>query len=269
MRETTFTLMQSTSLRWVHFIVKKQISERFMRTLYDLAITTDAGEMDHLWSRCWERWKLIVDALDLKTNFLINFSGVYNGWSDLGCRHINWQDPAGVYQTNYEVLSVNILLKDGGIVFTDGVDEETGERLNFEGKYSFCAHLITNNATQVKQEIQKALTGPLGLMTMCRVKYSIEPCGQLLCEEDHPVHKKMMREFVSQGILTEKQLTKPESPIYNDDGHPMNRSNRERSFYCADCMTINDGYGTRQSSANGIIADRFWLTTRQHKCTTL
>ena len=285
MRETTFILMQSTSLRWVRFIVKKQISERFMRTLYDLAITTDADEMDHLWSRCWERWKLIVDALDLKTNFLINFSGVYNGWSDLGCRHINWQDPAGVYQTNYEVLSVNILLKDGGIVFTDGVDEETGERLNFEGKYSFCAHLITNSATQVKQEIQKALTGPLGLMTMCRVKYSIEPCGQLLCEEeeDHPIYKTMVREFVSQGILTEKQLAKRETSIYNDDGELVKPSNREKSFYCTDCMSVHDGYGTRQSSANGIIvawsdnvgsvlptpADivlgkRFWFGNRQH-----
>ena len=76
-----------------------------------------------------------------------------------------------------------------------------------------------------------------------------------------------MREFVSQGILTEKQLTKPESPIYNDDGHLMNQSNRERSFYCTDCMTINDGYEyeTRQSSAYGIIAThRFWLTTCQH-----
>ena len=250
MRETTFILMQSTSLRWVRFIVKKQISERFMETLYNLTIKTDTDEMDHLWSRCWEHWKLIVDALDLKTNFLINFSDTNNGWCDLRRRHINWQDPAGIYQTNYEVLTVNILVKEG-------VDEESKKRLNFEGKCSFCAHLITNNASQVKQEIQKVLTGPLGLMVKCRVKYSIEPCGQLLCDEDHSVHKKMMREFVSQGILTEKQLTL------------INRSNRERSFYCADCMTINDGYGTRQSSANGIIADRFWLTTRQHKCTTL
>ena len=224
-----------------------------------------------------------MDALDLKTNFLINFSGTDNGWSDLGCRHINWQDPAGIYQTNYEVLSVNILVKEGGIIFSEGVDEETGERLNFEGKYSFCAHLITNNATQVKQEIQKALTGPLGLMAKCRVKYSIEPCGQLLCDEDHPIHKKMMREFVSQGILTEKQLAKRESPIYNDDGHLVKPSNRERSFYCTDCMSIHDGYGTHQSSANGIIVawsnnvdsvlptpsdivagNRFWLANRQH-----
>ena len=255
MRETTFTLMQSTSLRWVHFIVKKQISERFMNTLYDLIISTDNEEMDHLWSRCWEHWKLIVDALDLKTNFLINFSGTNDGWCDLGCRHINWEDPAGIYRTNYEVLSVNILVQEVETIFAAGVDEETGERLNFEGKYSFCAHLITNNATQVKHEIQKALTGPLGLMAKCRVKYSIEPCGQLLCDEDdvNPTHKKLMREFVSQGILTEKQLAKRESPIYNDDGDLVKPSNRERMFYCTDCMSAHDGYGTRQSSANGII----------------
>ena len=288
MRETTFSLMQSTSLRWVRFIVEKQISERFMNTLYDLIISTDTEEMDHLWSRCWEHWKLIVDALDLKTNFLINFSGTNSGWSDLGCRHINWKDPAGIYQTNYEVLSVNILVEEGEIIFSESVDEETGERLNFEGKYSFCAHLITNNAAQVKQEIQKALTGPLGLMAKCRIKYSIEPCGQLLCDEDdvNPAHKKLMREFVSQGILTEKQLAKRESPIYNDDGHLVKPSNRERMFYCTDCMSIHDGYGTRQSSANGIIVawpdnedrvlptllsdivdgNRFRIANRQHTC---
>ena len=33
----------------------------------------------------------------------------------------------------------------------------------------------------------------------------------------------------------------------------MKPSNRERMFYCTDCMSAHDGYGTRQSSANGII----------------
>ena len=82
MRETTFILMQSTSLRGVRFIVEKQISEHFMETLYDLTIKTDEDEIDQLWSRCWEHWKLIVDALDLKTNFLINFSSMKSSISE-------------------------------------------------------------------------------------------------------------------------------------------------------------------------------------------
>ena len=82
MRETTFILMQSTSLRGVRFIVEKQISEHFMETLYDLTIKTDEDEIDQLWSRCWEHWKLNVDALDLKTNFLINFSSMKSSISE-------------------------------------------------------------------------------------------------------------------------------------------------------------------------------------------
>ena len=296
MRATIFHLMERISHSRVRYLVDKQINRRLMDTLYNLATTDDASEMDILWSRCWEHWKLIIDTMDLKTNYLINFSGVMEQTEqeiEMGCMPINWADPAGVYQTKYEILTINIII-NGAIIssyihdddYDDDDDEEAGERKMMAMCYSFCGHVITKDATRLRACMEGMLNSTWGLLSQCRVKYDIQTCGELL--KVKPFHGKqyhMMKEFVTQGLLTEEDLAKRECTIYDDDGRVVKYANREKSFYCLECMTIHDGYGQRRSSAVGVVAawggdddpswllpktsdiisgNRFWMSTRQH-----
>ena len=287
MRETILILMETHSLRRVRFIVEKQINTDFMEKLYALQLATGRDEVQNRMDDCWEHWKLIVDGLDLKTNTFCSFSGVMDQTDlehEMGCTPINCErDPADLYQTEYEILCINILIYDGAELFE--LDRETGERCEeMDVRYSFCGHVITKNGEQLKSCIKEALKGPDGLMDCTRVKYTIRKVGKPRREDRFNGKKyKMIQSFVDQGHMTEEDLVRRDCVIYDENGDMVRPANREKDITCTECQVRIDSYGQRPSSAVSTIVgwtrkpdfaitnmrdiierEGLWMESRQH-----
>ena len=286
MRETTFILMETHSLRRVRFLVEKQIKSHFMKNLYNLLIESDRDEVRDRMDVCWEHWKLIIDAMDLKTNFLCSFSAVMDQTDlerEMGCTPINWErDPADLYQTEYEILCLNILIYEGAELFELDSSLERCEEMDV--RYSFCGHIITKNGAQLQSCIEEALERPKELLDRTRVNITIKKAGKPEREVRFNGKKhRMIQSFVDQGHMTEEDLARRDCAIYDKDGDMVKPANRERDIACAECLLRIDSYGQRQSSAvctvvgwtrdpNGevhnmgdiIDGEGLWVECRQH-----
>ena len=259
MREVVWDMMQIHTHNKVKTVVRGQINQHFLaEDCYNLITTLDRDEMDNTWSRCWRRWKLIIDAMDLTTNRLINLSAEMDQTElerACGCRPINWVDPAGIYQTKYQILTINFHIYGASLTCNDA---ETGEERESDMGHTFCGHVITKDAARLQTVIESVLEGPPPFMhNHCKVTFSIGECGDLHCNRRFSEHtSKMMGEFVEQGLLTVEDLAERECTIYNTTGAIVTPANQEKSVLCEQCMTIQDGYGQRQSSAVGVITAR-------------
>lgn len=252
MRETTFILMETHSLRRVRFLVEKQINTHFMKNLYNLLIESDRDEVRDRLDDCWEHWKLIIDAMDLKTNYFCSFSAVMEQTDlerEMGCTPINWaNDPAEIYQTKYEILCISIFIYEGAELFELDSSLERCEEMDV--RYSFCGHIITKNGAQLQSCIEEALKRPIELLGRTQVNIMIRKAGKPEPEVRFNGKKhKMIQSFVDQGHMTEEDLARRDYPIYDEDGDMVKPANRERDIACTECLLRIDNYGQRQSSA--------------------
>ena len=261
MREVVWDMMQIYTHKQVKKVVRDQINRDFLADCFNLVITLDRDEMDSTWSRCWRRWKFIIDAMDLTTNRLINLSAEMDQTEleyACGCRPINWSDPAGIYQTKYQILAINFRIYGSSLTCDD---EETGEERELNMGHTFCGHIITKDAARLQTVIESVLDDTTNnnhhMYNHCKVTFNIGECGDLHRNRRFSGRtNKMMKEFVEQGLLTEEDLAARECTIYNTTGAMVTPANQERSFLCEQCLTVQDGYGQRQSSAVGVITAR-------------